>query len=369
MWGAKIIRLTVNTFLFSIDFSKMSNTSNNAIKIVEDELFINYTFTVDDGQEPLRIDKYLASKIERASRNKLQEAIDQKHIFVDGKAVKSNYKVKPKNYIEVLVDKEPTELEVIPQNIPLDIVYEDDDLMIINKEAGMVVHPGFGNHSGTLLNALAFLLDKKATHRGKRPWLVHRIDKNTSGLLVTAKNDQSMAHLSQQFKDHTIERTYQALVWGSPQENQGTLSTIIGRDKYNRKKFVVLSDDENRGKHAITHYKILEDFIYTSLVECKLETGRTHQIRVHMKHLGHPLFSDDNYGGNRILKGVVFSKYKQFVDNCFSILPRQGLHAKSLGFKHPSTNEWMQFETDLPNDMQTVVNKWRDASKTYGFNN
>ena len=367
--GAKINRLTVNTFLYSIDFNKMSNPSNNAIKIVEDELFIKYTFTVDDGQEPLRIDKYLVSKIERASRNKLQEAIDQKHVIVDGKAVKSNYKVKPKNYIEVLVDKEPTELEVIPQNIPLDVVYEDDDLMIINKEAGMVVHPGFGNHSGTLLNALAFLLDKKATHRGKRPWLVHRIDKNTSGLLVIAKNDQSMAHLSQQFKDHTIERTYQALVWGSPQENQGTLSTIIGRDKYDRKKFVVLSDDEDRGKHAITHYKILEDFIYTSLVECKLETGRTHQIRVHMKHLGHPIFNDDHYGGNRILKGVVFSKYKQFVDNCFSILARQGLHAKSLGFQHPSTNEWMQFETDLPHDMQTVVNKWRDASKTYGFNN
>ena len=345
----------------------MSDTSNSEVKMEEDGLFIRYTFTVDDGQEPLRVDKYLVNKIERASRNKLQEAIDQKHVIVDGKAVKANYKVKPKNFIEVLVDKEPSELEVIPQDIPLDIVFEDDDLMIVNKKAGMVVHPGFGNESGTLLNALAYILDSKATHQGKRPWLVHRIDKNTSGLLVVAKNDESMAHLSQQFKDHSIERTYQALVWGSLKELEGTLSTIIGRDKYDRKKFVVLSEDEDRGKHAITHFKVLEDFLYTSLVECKLETGRTHQIRVHMKHMGHPLFSDDHYGGNRILKGVVFSKYKQFVDNCFSILPRQGLHAKSLGFQHPTTKKWMQFDSELPHDMQTVVDKWRNASITYGF--
>ncbi|MDG1756846.1 MAG: RluA family pseudouridine synthase [Bacteroidia bacterium] len=345
----------------------MSDTSNSEVKMEEDGLFIRYTFTVDDGQEPLRVDKYLVNKIERASRNKLQEAIDQKHVIVDGKAVKANYKVKPKNFIEVLVDKEPSELEVIPQDIPLDIVFEDDDLMIVNKKAGMVVHPGFGNESGTLLNALAYVLDTKATHQGKRPWLVHRIDKNTSGLLVVAKNDESMAHLSQQFKDHSIERTYQALVWGSLKELEGTLSTIIGRDKYDRKKFVVLSEDEDRGKHAITHFKVLEDFLYTSLVECKLETGRTHQIRVHMKHMGHPLFSDDHYGGNRILKGVVFSKYKQFVDNCFSILPRQGLHAKSLGFQHPTTKKWMQFDSELPHDMQTVVDKWRNASITYGF--
>jgi 23S rRNA pseudouridine1911/1915/1917 synthase len=345
----------------------MSDTSNSEVKMEEDGLFIRYTFTVDDGQEPLRVDKYLVNKIERASRNKLQEAIDQKHVIVDGKAVKANYKVKPKNFIEVLVDKEPSELEVIPQDIPLDIVFEDDDLMIVNKKAGMVVHPGFGNESGTLLNALAYVLDTKATHQGKRPWLVHRIDKNTSGLLVVAKNDESMAHLSQQFKDHSIERTYQALVWGSLKELEGTLSTIIGRDKYDRKKFVVLSEDQDRGKHAITHFKVLEDFLYTSLVECKLETGRTHQIRVHMKHMGHPLFSDDHYGGNRILKGVVFSKYKQFVDNCFSILPRQGLHAKSLGFQHPTTKKWMQFDSELPHDMQTVVDKWRNASITYGF--
>ena len=233
----------------------------------------------------------------------------------------------------------------------------------------MVVHPGFGNYKGTLLNALAFILDKKAIHRGKRPWLVHRIDKNTSGLLVVAKTDKALAHLSKQFKDHTIERTYHALVWGSVAEQQGTIDTIIGRDQYDRKRFVVLPTDAGRGKHAITHYKVLEDFLYTSLVECKLETGRTHQIRVHMKHLGHPLFSDDFYGGNRILKGVVFSKYKQFVDNCFSIMPRQGLHAKSLGFEHPSTGKWMQFDADLPADMDKVVEKWRKTSATYRFNN
>lgn len=345
----------------------MSDKQDNEVNLIEEELFLRYTFTVDDGQEPLRIDRYLVSKIEKASRNKLQEAIDQKQVMVDGKAVKSNYKVKPKNYIEVLVDKEPSELEVIPEDIPLAIVYEDDDLLVVEKQAGMVVHPGFGNQSGTLLNALAFILEEKPTHRGKRPWLVHRIDKNTSGLLVVAKNDEAMAHLSEQFKNHTIERTYQALVWGSLNEPEGTISTLIGRDKYDRKKFVVLSEDEDRGKHAITHYRVLEDFLYTSLVECKLETGRTHQIRVHLKHLGHPLFSDDHYGGNRILKGVVFSKYKQFVDNCFALMPRQGLHAKSLGFEHPTTRKWMQFESDLPHDMKTVVQKWRNAAETYGF--
>jgi len=345
----------------------MSDIAENTENVQENELFLIYTFTVDDGQEPLRVDRYLVNKIERATRNKLQDAIERKQVKVNGKAVKSNYKVKPKDYIEVSVDKEPSELEVVPEDIPLDIVYQDDDLMIVNKKAGMVVHPGFGNYTGTLLNALAYILDDKATHKGKRPWLVHRIDKNTSGLLVVAKTDEAMAHLSEQFKDHSIERTYQALVWGSMSESEGTIQSIIGRDQYDRKKFVVLPEDSDRGKHAITHYKVLEDFLYTSLVECKLETGRTHQIRVHLKHLGHPLFSDDFYGGNRILKGVVFSKYKQFVDNCFSIMPRQGLHAKSLGFVHPTTKEWMQFESELPHDMKTVVEKWRSAASTYGF--
>ncbi len=346
----------------------MSDQIDNSVDVSEDELFLKYTFAVDGGQEPERIDKYLVNKIEGASRNKLQEAIERKQVVVNGKAIKSNYKVKPIDFIEVRVDKEPKEMDVVPEDIPLDIVYEDDDLMIVNKVAGMVVHPGFGNYTGTLLNALAFILDKKAIHRGNRPWLVHRIDKNTSGLLVVAKTDKALAHLSKQFKDHTIERTYHALVWGSVAEQQGTIDTVIGRDQYDRKRFVVLPADAGRGKHAITHYKVLEDFLYTSLVECKLETGRTHQIRVHMKHLGHPLFSDDFYGGNRILKGVVFSKYKQFVDNCFSIMPRQGLHAKSLGFEHPSTGKWMQFNAELPADMAKVVEKWRKTSATYRFN-
>lgn len=343
----------------------MPDEINNSI--AEDELFLRYTFTVDDGQEPLRVDKYLVNRIERATRNKLQEAIDKKQVVVNGKSVKSNYKVKPGEVIEVLVDKEPSELEIVPEDIPLDIVFEDDDLMIVNKKAGMVVHPGYANYTGTLLNALAFRLDSKATAQGKRPWLVHRIDKNTSGLLVVAKNDESMAHLSAQFKDHSIERTYQALVWGDIEQEEGTISTVIGRDQYDRKRFVVLGQDETRGKHAITHYKVLERFMYTTLVECKLETGRTHQIRVHLKHLGHPLFSDDFYGGNRILKGVVFSKYKQFVENCFSIMSRQGLHAKSLGFVHPRTGEWMQFNSELPFDMAKVTEKWRNAAETYGF--
>ncbi len=333
---------------------------------LSDQLYLRYSFVVDDGQEPLRIDKYLVNRIEKATRSKLQEAMDRKQVKVNQTAVKASYKVKPKDVIDVLVDKEPNELEVIPQDIPLDVVYEDDSLMIVNKPAGMVVHPGFGNYDRTLLNALAFRLDKKAHHIGKRPWLVHRIDKNTSGLMVIAKTDEAMAHLAKQFHDHTIERTYYALVWGSVTEAEGSIRTYIGRDQYDRKKYVTY-EDESRGKWAVTHYKVLEDFTYTTLLQCNLETGRTHQIRVHMKHLGHPLFSDDFYGGNKILKGVVFSKYKQFVDNCFSILPRQALHAKSLGFKHPVSGQWMQFDSELPFDMNKVIDKWRGANETYGF--
>lgn len=345
----------------------MPINSEENIEVQEDGLFLKYAFTVDKGQEPLRIDKFLVDRIERASRNKLQEAIERKQVIVGGKAVRSNYKVKPNDSIEVLVDKEPEELEVIAQDIPLDIRYEDDAIMIVNKPAGMVVHPGFGNKTGTLINALAYILNDKATHKGKRPWLVHRIDKNTSGLLVIAKTDEAMAHLSKQFKDHTIERTYLAVAWGSFEPKEGTVESFIGRDEYDRKRFVVTDPGEERGKHAVTHYKVLEDFVYTSLVQCNLETGRTHQIRVHLKHLGHPIFSDEKYGGNRILKGVIFSKYKHFVDNCFSIMPRQGLHAKSLGFIHPTTKEWVHFDSELPHDMLTVLEKWRTAAATYGF--
>ena len=332
----------------------------------EDPLFLKYSFVADAGQEPLRIDKFLVNRIEKATRTKLQEAIDAGQVIVNGKTVRSSYKVKAHDSIEVMVDKEPNEMIIHPEDIPLNIVYEDHDILIINKDAGMVVHPGYGNYSGTLLNALAFRLDKEAHHMGKRPWLVHRIDKNTSGLMVICKTDEAMASLAKQFHNHTIERTYYALVWGSLPEAEGTVSTFIGRDKYDRKKFTTYQE-EGVGKWAVTHYKVLEDFMYTSLVQCNLETGRTHQIRVHMRHLGHPLFSDEVYGGNRILKGVVFSKYKQFVDNCFALLPRQALHAKSLGFEHPTTGEWMQFDSELPADMAKVVEKWRHANATYGF--
>ncbi|MEY2923911.1 MAG: hypothetical protein RLZZ337_451 [Bacteroidota bacterium] len=333
----------------------------------EEELFLRYSFVADVGQEPFRLDKFLVNRIEKASRNRVQDAIEKKLVEVNGKSVKASYKIRPGDIIEVKVEKEPNELEIIPEDIPLDIVYEDDDLIIINKVAGMVVHPGFGNYTGTLLNALAFHLKTPAHYIGTRPWLVHRIDKNTSGLMVIAKTDEAMAHLSKQFKKHTIERTYNALVWGSFEEKEGTISTYIGRDQYDRKKYVTYTEEDEKGKRAVTHYKVLEDFLYVSFVKCNLETGRTHQIRVHMKHLGHPLFSDEYYGGDRILKGVVFSKYKQFVENCFSILPRQALHAKSLGFEHPTSKEWMQFNSELPEDMATVLSKWRTASETYGF--
>ncbi|MBT8326409.1 MAG: RluA family pseudouridine synthase [Bacteroidia bacterium] len=340
----------------------MSSSEEN----LKEELFLRYSFIADEGQEPLRIDKFLVNRIEKATRNKLREAIDANQVKVNGKSIKASYKVKPGDSIDVMVDKEPNELLIIPQDIPINIVFEDDDLMIINKEPGMVVHPGFGNSDGTLLNALAFHFGVEVDSKGKRPWLVHRIDKDTSGLLVIAKNDEAMTHLSKQFQDHTIERTYNALVWGSVEQPEGTISTFIGRDIYNRKKFVTYMDEE-KGKWAVTHYKVLEDFTYTSLVQCNLETGRTHQIRVHMKHMGHPLFNDEFYGGNRILKGVVFSKYKHFVENCFSIMPRQGLHAKSLGFEHPTTGKWMQFDSDLPHDMAKVIDKWRNVKSTYSF--
>jgi len=345
----------------------MTSEGSEEKELDSDGLFLRYTFVADAGQEPFRIDKFLVNRIEKASRNKVQEAIDKKQVLVNGKPVRSSYKIRPEDIIEVKVDQEPYEFEVTPEDIALDIVYEDDALMIINKKPGMVVHPGYGNYNGTLLNALAFHLKTPAHYIGTRPWLVHRIDKNTSGLMVIAKTDESMAFLAKQFKKHTIERTYNALVWGSPEEKEGTITTFIGRDIYDRKKYVPYTEEDDKGKKAITHYKVLEDFHFTSLVQCNLETGRTHQIRVHMKHLGHPLFNDDFYGGDRILKGVVFSKYKQFIDNCFTILPRQALHAKSLGFIHPTTNEWMQFDSELPEDMAVVLDKWRTASETYGF--
>ena len=331
----------------------------------EEELFEHYKITADKGQEPLRMDKFLMDRIPNTSRNKLQVAARNGNILVNGKAVKSNYKVKPDDEISIVLPYPVRNLELIPEDIPLNIVYEDDDLIVINKEAGMVVHPGFGNYTGTLVNALVYHFDNLPSLPNNyfgRPGLVHRLDKNTSGIMVVAKTEDALTHLAKQFFDRTTQRRYQALVWGDFEEDEGTITGNLARSLKNR-KIMAVYDEPEIGKHAVTHYKVLERFGYTTLVECKLETGRTHQIRVHMKHIKHPLFNDFEYGGDRILKGTVYTKYKQFVENCFSILPRQALHAKSLGFEHPRTGEWMQFESDLPEDMEKGIEKWRNYSK------
>ncbi len=328
--------------------------------------YVRFEFHADKGQSPVRIDRFLVDRIENASRNKIQQAIDQGKVWVNDKYVKSNYKVRPEDHIEVLSFEEPKIYEVVPENIDIDVIYEDDQVLVINKAAGMIVHPGVGNYNGTLSNALAYYLGNEI-HKGDRhPFLVHRIDKNTSGLLLVAKDEDSTRFLGQQFKEHTITRKYVALVWGSMEEEQGTIEESLTRSSKNRKIFTV-THEEGVGKHAITHYKVLEDFTYVSLIECQLETGRTHQIRVHMKYKGHPLFSDDTYGGNRILKGVVFSKYKQFVENCFKLMPRQALHAKTLGFIHPKTKKEMIFDSELPADFTEVLNRWRSVSSAYDF--
>ena len=296
------------------------------------------------GQQPLRVDKYLMNYIENATRSKIQQAAKDGNIYVNDVTVKSNYKVKPNDVVRVLFEHPPYEFLLVPEDIPLTIVYEDDALLVVNKPAGMVVHPGHGNYSGTLINALTFHFDNLPNNSSNRPGLVHRIDKDTSGLLVVAKTEEAMTHLAKQFFDKTSEREYIALVWGDVKEDQGTIEGAIGRHPKNRlQNTVFIGDDAHKGKPAVTHYKVLERFGYVTLVSCKLETGRTHQIRVHLKHIGHTLFNDERYGGDRILKGTSFSKYKQFVENCFSILPRQALHAKTLGFVHPSISKiiWM----------------------------
>ncbi|MDL2230696.1 RluA family pseudouridine synthase, partial [Alistipes sp. OttesenSCG-928-L06] len=325
----------------------------------QDELFEHFGITVDKGQGMIRIDKFLTEKIEGASRSRVQAAADAGNILVNDVAVKSSYKVKPLDRISLVMPYPKRKLEILPENIPLDIVYEDDDLLIVNKEAGMVVHPGFGNYTGTLVNALTWhLKDLPLFQEGDlRAGLVHRIDKNTSGLLVIAKNEKSHAKLAKQFFDHTIKRVYNALVWGNLAEDEGTIEGHIGRSVRDRLQMCVFPDGE-QGKHAVTHYKVLKRLGYINLVECRLETGRTHQIRVHMAYIGHHLFNDERYGGDRILKGTSFSKYKQFVENCFRIMPRQGLHAKSLGFVHPTTGKEMYFESELPTDMREVIQKW-----------
>ena len=327
----------------------------------ESILYEHYKLSVDLGQTQLRIDKYLVNRIDNASRSRIQSAADAGSIIVNGESVKSNYKVKPGDEISIVMDFPRREIQIIPEEIPLDIVYEDDELIVINKQPGLVVHPGHGNYSGTLVNGLAWYFKDLPLFNSTdpRPGLVHRIDKNTSGLMVVAKTEIAKTKLSLQFFEKTTKRQYVALVWGRLKEPIGTIEGNIARSQKDRQVFKVYEDEEH-GKHAVTHYKLIEELGYVSVVQCQLETGRTHQIRVHMKHIGHPLFNDDTYGGDKILWGTTFSKYKQFVQNCFKILPRQALHARTLGFIHPTTGEEMLFESKLPADMTEAIDKWRD---------
>jgi 23S rRNA pseudouridine1911/1915/1917 synthase len=337
--------------------------NNSDLQEPEEELFEHYRFDVPKGQAFLRIDKYLMLMVPNATRNKIQNAASNGDIYVNDVPVKSNYKVKPLDVIRILLAHPPFENRVDPEDIPLDIVYEDDALLVINKPPNFVVHPGHGNYTGTLVNALAFHFENLPLNSSERPGLVHRIDKDTSGLLVVAKTEAAMTHLAKQFEDKTSEREYVALVWGNVKEEEGTVTGNIARHVRDRMQMAVFADPEI-GKHAVTHYKVLERFGYVTLVSCKLETGRTHQIRVHMKHIGHTLFNDERYGGNLILKGTTFTKYKQFIDNCFKTLPRQALHAKTLGFIHPKTGEMMRFDTEIPKDMADCIEKWRNYSKS-----
>jgi 23S rRNA pseudouridine1911/1915/1917 synthase len=321
------------------------------------ELYEHYRFVADKGQRPLRVDKYLMNLMENTTRNKIQNAAKAGNILVNETPVKPNYKVKPEDVISIVLAHPPRVIEINPEAIPVDIVYEDEDILLVNKKPGMVVHPGYGNYTGTLLNALLYHFQQ--TGQEAEPLLVHRIDKDTSGLLLVTKTELAQSKLAKQFFDHTIERKYQALVWGDFEENSGTITGNLGRDPKNRKLMRVFPDGDF-GKEAVTHYKVLERFTYVTLVECELETGRTHQIRAHMRYVRHPLFSDATYGGNEILRGTTFTKYKQFVQNCFKTIPRQALHAKSLGFIHPTTGKQMFFDSALPEDMTGVIDKWRN---------
>lgn len=323
------------------------------------ELYEHFRFVVDRGQAPLRIDKYLMAKIENVSRNRIQNSARAGNILVNGEAAKPNYKVRPLDLIVIVLAYPPRDTEILPEDIPVNILYEDADILVVNKAAGMVVHPGHGNFTGTLQNALLFHLQRSYPDNPDiRPYLVHRIDKDTSGILLVAKNELAQSRLARQFFDHTIDRTYVALVWGNMTDNEGTIDANIGRNVRNRLVQAV-TDDPEEGRRAITHYRVIERFGYVTLVECRLETGRTHQIRVHMKHIGHPLFNDESYGGAEILKGTTFTKYKQFVRNCFDLLPRQALHARSLGFVHPNTGKLLFFDSEYPADLAAVIEKWR----------
>lgn len=349
--------LKMNQDFMEEEFNDIDESGN-------DEWVEQKNIVIDPGQAPVRIDKFLFEKLEKTSRNRIQNAIETGNILVNKKSIKSNYKIKPGDQLSVVLPTNPLNLpDLSPENIPLDIVFEDQHILVINKSPGLVVHPGVGNQSGTLINALFYHfrnhnLPVMAGNPPERPGLVHRIDKDTSGLLVIAKNEHAMTHLAKQFFDHSIERSYVALVWGDVETEKGTIQAHIGRHERERLQMAAFPDG-SKGKNATTHYKVLESFYYVTLVECELETGRTHQIRVHMKHIGHTLFNDARYGGDRILKGTQHQKYKAFVDNCFSILPRQALHARSLGFIHPVTKEKLFFESPIPEDMAQCIEKWR----------
>ena len=331
----------------------------------QNERFEHHRFVVDKGQALLRIDKYLVNCMSNISRNRIQEAADAGTILVNDRPVKSNYRIKPHDVISIVLDYPKSDFSIVAQDIPLDVVYEDADLMVVNKQPNLVVHPGFGNFDGTLLNAVAWHLkdDPSFDANDPRIGLVHRIDKDTSGLILIAKNEDAKAKLALQFFNKTTERTYNALVWGVVKEEEGTIIGALARDPRDRMLFTVFPEGENpAAKHAVTHYKVIERFAYVTLVQCKLETGRTHQIRVHMKHIGHTLFNDERYGGHEPLKGTTSAKYKQFVKNCFDVCPRQALHAKTLGFVHPTSGDWMQFDSELPDDMINLLDKWRKFS-------
>lgn len=343
------------------DFDQEDDSSEDS----SEELYEHHNFVVDPGQELLRIDKFLVDRVPNTSRNRLQQIANSGNLMVNGTAVKSNYKVRPGDEISIVLPFPIRELKLVPEDIPIEIAYEDDDLVVVNKPANMVVHPGHGNYTGTLLNGLVFHFDnlpKREDYFG-RPGLVHRLDKHTTGLLVIAKTEHALTHLAKQFFDRTSDRRYYAIVWGDLEQEEGTIVGKIGRSKKDRKVFMVYPDDEEYGKHAVTHYKVIERFRYVTLIECKLETGRTHQIRVHLKHIGHPLFHDLEYGGDKIIKGTTFSKYKQFIDNCFQYLPGQALHAKTLGFTHPVSGEWKHFDSELPDGFKKVLEKWRKYSQ------
>ncbi len=328
-------------------------------------MFEHFRLNVDPGQTPMRVDKFMATHLEDTSRHRVQCAIKEGYVRVGDKIAKANLIVRPGDVIRFMMPYRRRGTEILPEDIPLDIVYEDNDLLVVNKPAGMVVHPGHGNYNGTLVNALAFHLgiDPSAQPKDQEDErmgiLVHRIDKDTSGLLVVAKNDETQMNLAKQFFEHSIERLYVAVVWGNIKEDEGTIDGAIGRDPNDRLRFKVYPEDDERAKHAVTHFKVLERFGYVTVVQCRLETGRTHQIRVHMSHIGHPLFNDERYGGADIRKGTIYAKYRQFIQNCFELCPRQALHAKTLGFVHPSTKEIMRFDSKIPEDMESMIAKWR----------